>query len=62
MTCPGCDRDGVALIGGYCGHCTTTISRAVGDALDEISGVVDGDVVEVYRHEDGKLHVTIDDT
>lgn len=59
MTCPGCDRDHPTLIGGYCGHCSGRISGAVDDALEDVDGV--GDVVDVFKHKDGHVHVRLVD-
>lgn len=53
MTCPGCSRD-VTLIGGLCGHCESTVASAVSDAIDDLD--LDGEVVDVYRDEDGYFH------
>lgn len=59
MTCPGCEREEVTLIGGYCGHCSSTIAGAVDDALDELD-VLDGTVVDVSAWKDGYLHIRVD--
>lgn len=59
MTCPGCARDDVALIGGYCGMCTAEISGAIGDALEEAG--IDADVHDVFKHRDGFVHVRLDE-
>lgn len=60
MTCPGCEREGVALVGGYCGHCSSEIGASVSLALSDI-GFLDAEVVDVFKHDDGYLHVRIDD-
>lgn len=59
MSCPSCSRAGVTPIGGFCGHCSTEISGAVNDALDDIYGI--GDVVDVFEHSDGYVHVCLED-
>ena len=61
MTCPGCSQEGVALIGGFCGFCSTTISRAVNDALDDIELDIDLAVYDVCTHKDGFIHVMLYD-
>jgi len=57
LTCPGCSRD-VTLIGGLCGHCESTVSRGLADALDELD--FDAEIVDVYEHEDGYFHARFD--
>lgn len=47
MTCPGCERD-VTLLGGFCGHCGSKISRAVNEAIEGLD-VLDGSVVDVFE-------------
>lgn len=58
--CMGCDRTGVALLGSFCGHCDTSISRAVNDSIESLD-IVDGRVHDVFVHrDDGRLTVRID--
>lgn len=58
MTCPGCGRQ-VTLVGGICGHCSTDIAVAVGDALDSLSLDVELDVRAVDKYQDGDIHVRL---
>lgn len=60
MTCPGCDREGVALVGGYCGMCSSEISGAVSDALEDVDAIDDHEIVDVSDWDDGYLHVRVD--
>lgn len=55
--CPGCDRE-VTLIGGYCGHCTSEIARAITTALADLD-VVDAEIEDVGMQTDGYLHVRL---
>lgn len=57
MTCPGCSRD-VTLVGGLCGHCSSTIASALAEGFEDLD--FDADVVDVYEHEDGHYHVRFD--
>lgn len=59
MTCPICEREGIALVGGICGHCS---SRLAGEINDAIEPFVDADlpINDVGIFEDGYLHVRID--
>lgn len=59
MTCPGCERENVALIGGYCGMCTSWISAAVQTSLDDLS-ILEGAVHDVSMAKDGYLHIRVD--
>lgn len=61
MTCPGCSRDGVALIGGFCGHCSSHISGAVQHALDEVDLDTDYEIYDVGEHKDGFVHILLYD-
>lgn len=61
MTCPGCSRERVTLIGGFCGHCSNDLSRAINDALDGVDLDVVLEVYDVSKHKDGFVHAMLYD-
>ncbi|QLG63100.1 hypothetical protein [Halorarum salinum] len=57
VTCPACERENVALIGGLCGHCKTTVASAITDALEDVEFA--SEVVDVFKHRDGYYHLRL---
>jgi hypothetical protein len=60
MTCPGCSRERVTLIGGLCGHCESKLSRGVADAIEEADLDLDLSIRDVFEHKDGTYHIRLD--
>jgi len=57
MTCPGCSRD-VTLIGGLCGHCSSTLASALADGFEDLD--FDAEVVDVAKHQGNHYYVRFD--
>lgn len=59
LGCAGCGREGVALIGGFCGMCSNQIAATVAVAIEPLS-ILDGQIHDVSKHSDGYIHIRID--
>lgn len=60
MTCPACNRDNVALIGGFCGMCSSKMVGSMSDALDDLDLDIEFEMVDIAIHSDGYVHVRMD--